>query len=74
MNIITKKRAYTCPKTIIISTGCDSLMQSASGNAGSIGFGGSGGDAKQWFGFWDEEEDGDDSFQEGKVLNNGKKD
>ena len=55
MNIITAKRAYTCPKTIIISTGCDSLMQSASGNAGSIGFGGSGGDAKR--GFYDEEED-----------------
>ena len=52
----SKKRAYTTPEIMVYSMENDYLLQAASGNAGTIGYGGSGGDAKKWWGEeWEEE-------------------
>lgn len=55
----TNKRVYVCPKATVITVESDYLMQIASGNAGTIGAGGQGGDAKRWSSAWEDEEDGD---------------
>ena len=46
----SKKRAYTTPEIKIYPVENDYLLQAVSGNAGTIGYGGSGGDAKKWVG------------------------
>ena len=51
-----KKRAYTTPEIKVYPMQEDNLLQAASGNAGTIGYGGSGGDAKKWGDEWEEEE------------------
>ena len=55
-NMERKKRAYTTPTIKIYPIQEDNLLQAASGNAGTIGYGGSGGDAKKWGDEWEEEE------------------
>lgn len=53
-----KKQVYVKPKMRIIATQNEPLLHTGSGNAGTIGAGGSGGDAKQgWF-----EEEGEESL------------
>lgn len=54
----SKKRAYTTPEMMVYPMQEDNLLQAASGNAGTIGYGGSGGDAKRNTGVeeWEEEE------------------
>ena len=54
----SKKRAYTTPEMMIYPVENDYLLQAASGNAGTIGYGGGGGDAKRNTGVeeWEEEE------------------
>ena len=53
----SKKRAYTKPEIKVYPMENDNLLQAASGNAGTIGYGGSGGDAKKWWGEeWEDEE------------------
>ena len=51
----SKKRAYTTPMIKVYPMQEDNLLQAASGNAGSIGYGGGGGDAKKWGEEWEEE-------------------
>ena len=53
-----KKRAYTTPEIKVYPMQEDNLLQAASGNAGTIGYGGGGGDAKRNTGVeeWEEEE------------------
>ena len=51
-----KKRAYTTPTIKVYPIQEDNLLQAASGNAGTIGYGGGGGNAKKWEGEWEEEE------------------
>ena len=53
-----KKRAYITPEMMVYPMENDNLLQAASGNAGTIGYGGSGGDAKRNTGVeeWEEEE------------------
>ena len=51
-----KKRAYIMPTIKINLMQEDNLLQAASGNAGTIGYGGGGGNAKKWEGEWEEEE------------------
>ena len=53
-----KKRAYTTPKMMVYPMQEDNLLQAASGNAGTIGYGGSGGDAKRNTGVEEWEEEG----------------
>ena len=55
-NMERKKRAYTTPTIKIYLMQEDNLLQAASGNAGTIGYGGGGGDAKKWGDEWEEEE------------------
>ena len=52
----SKKRAYTTPMIKVYPMQEDNLLQAASGNAGTIGYGGGGGNAKKWEGEWEEEE------------------
>ena len=53
----TDKRAYMEPVCESFAVEAEQLLQSASGNAGTIGAGGGGGDAKQgWFEEEEEEE------------------
>ena len=52
----SKKRAYTTPMIKVYPMQEDNLLQAASGNAGTIGYGGGGGDAKKWGDEWEEEE------------------
>ena len=54
----SKKRAYTTPEMKVYPMQEDNLLQAASGNAGTIGYGGSGGDAKRNTSVeeWEEEE------------------
>ena len=52
----SNKRAYTTPTIKVYPMQEDNLLQAASGNAGTIGYGGSGGDAKKWGDEWEEEE------------------
>ena len=54
----SKKRAYTTPEMMIYPVENDYLLQAASGNAGTIGYGGGGGDAKRNTGVeeWEGEE------------------
>ncbi|WP_315563383.1 hypothetical protein [Segatella oris] len=52
----SKKRAYIMPTIKINLMQEDNLLQAASGNAGTIGYGGGGGDAKKWGDEWEEEE------------------
>ena len=52
----SKKRAYITPTIKIYLMQEDNLLQAASGNAGTIGYGGGGGDAKKWGDEWEEEE------------------
>ena len=54
----SKKRAYTTPKIKIYPMENDYLLQAASGNAGTIGYGGDGGDAKRNTGVEEWEEEG----------------
>ena len=52
-----KKRAYITPEMMVYPMQNDNLLQAASGNAGTIGYGGSKGDAKKWWGEeWEDEE------------------
>ena len=57
-NMERKKRAYTTPEIKVYPVQSDYLLQAASGNAGTIGYGGDGGDAKRNTGVeeWEEEE------------------
>lgn len=57
MKTKSRKRAYMTPECRVIATETESLLQSGSGNAGTIGGGTGGGDAKQWNGEWEEEEE-----------------
>ena len=52
------KWAYTTPEIKVYSMRGDTLLQAASGNAGSIGYGGGGGDAKRNIDIeeWEEED------------------
>ena len=43
----SKKRAYIMPEIKVYPMENDNLLQAASGNAGTIGYGGGGGDAKR---------------------------
>lgn len=52
----SKKRAYMEPKIKIYPMENDYLLQAASGNAGTIGYGGGGGDAKKYGEEWEDEE------------------
>ena len=54
----SKKRAYIMPEIKVYPMENDNLLQAASGNAGTIGYGGSGGDAKRNTSVeeWEEEE------------------
>ena len=54
----SKKRAYTTPEMMVYPMLEDNLLQAASGNAGTIGYGGSGGDAKRNTGVEEWEEEG----------------
>ena len=59
MNREQKERLpYIAPRCTVIPIEEDNLLQAASGNAGTIGYGGSGGDAKRNTGVeeWEEEE------------------
>ena len=59
MNKEQKERLhYIAPRCTVIPIEEDNLLQAASGNAGTIGYGGSGGDAKRNTGVeeWEEEE------------------
>ena len=64
-----KKRAYTTPEMMIYPMENDNLLQAASGNAGTIGYGGSGGDAKRNTGVeeWEEEETSPSPSKEGEI-------
>ena len=53
-NMERKKRAYTTPEIKVYPMENDRLLQAASGNAGSIGWGGGGGDAKKWGDEWED--------------------
>ena len=55
-NMERKKRAYTTPTIKVYPMQEDNLLQAASGNAGTIGYGGGGGNAKKWRDEWEEEE------------------
>ena len=57
-NMERKKRAYTTPEIMVYPMENDNLLQAASGNAGTIGYGGGGGDAKRNTSVeeWEEEE------------------
>ena len=55
-NMERKKRAYITPTIKVYPIQEDNLLQAASGNAGTIGYGGGGGDAKQWGDEWEDEE------------------
>ena len=59
----SKKRAYTTPEIKIYPMENDYLLQAASGNAGTIDYGGGGGDAKKWGDEWEEEEASPNSSQ-----------
>ena len=54
----SKKRAYTTPMIKVYPMQEDNLLQAASGNAGTIGYGGDGGDAKRNTGVEEWEEEG----------------
>ncbi|MBF1458259.1 hypothetical protein [Prevotella pallens] len=45
--IESKKRVYLMPECDFVRTETENLLEQASGNAGTIGHGGSGGDAKE---------------------------
>jgi len=61
MEIMVKvKRAYTQPKCGIICTEIETLMNQASGSAGTIGHGSQAGDAKQAPAWIEEEEEDED--------------
>lgn len=63
----SKKRAYIMPEIKVYPMENDNLLQAASGNAGTIGYGGSGGDAKKWWGGeWEDEETSPTSSKEGE--------
>ena len=57
----SKKRVYTTPEIKIYPVENDYLLQAASGNAGTIGYGGGGGDAKKHVGSWDDWDDEEES-------------
>ena len=65
----SKKRAYTTPEMKVYPMQEDNLLQAASGNAGTIGYGGSGGDAKRNTGVeeWEEEEASPSPSQGGEL-------
>ena len=67
-NMERKKRAYITPEIMVYPMQEDNLLQAASGNAGTIGYGGSGGDAKRNTGVeeWEEEEVSPSPFQGGE--------
>ena len=52
----SKKRAYITPTIKIYLMQEDNLLQAASGNAGTIGYGGGGGDAKKHGEEWEEDD------------------
>ena len=65
----SKKRAYIMPTIKINLMQEDNLLQAASGNAGTIGYGGDGGDAKRNTGVeeWEEEEASPSPSQGGEL-------
>ena len=48
------KRAYIKPESKVYPMAVESLLDAASGNAGTIGYGGDAGDAKKHNGDWDD--------------------
>ena len=48
------KRAYIKPESKVYPMAVESLLDAASGNAGTIGYGGDAGDAKKHNGEWDD--------------------
>ena len=50
-----ERRHYIVPRCTVVPVEEDHLLQAASGNAGKIGYGGDGGDAKKWGDEWEEE-------------------
>ena len=63
-----RKRVYLKPESKVYPLAEETLLDAASGNAGSLHYGGSGGDAKKHSGAWDEwddeeeEEDNENDF------------
>lgn len=55
------KRAYIKPESKVYPMAVESLLDAASGNAGELGYGGSGGDAKKHVGSWDDWDDEEES-------------
>ena len=51
------KRAYIKPESKVYPMAVESLLDAASGNAGTIGYGGDAGDAKKHNGDWDDWDD-----------------
>ena len=68
-NMERKKRAYITPEIKVYPMENDYLLQAASGNAGSIGYGGGGGDAKRNTGVEEWEEDASPSPSKGGESN-----
>ena len=69
MNREQKERLhYIVPRCTVIPMQNDNLLQAASGNAGTIGYGGSGGDAKRNTSVeeWEDEETSPTSSKEGE--------
>ena len=67
MNREQKERLhYIAPRCTVIPMEEDNLLQAASGNAGTIGYGGGGGDAKRNTGV--EEWEGEETSLEGLTL------
>ena len=64
----SKKRAYIMPEIKVYPMENDNLLQAASGNAGTIGYGGGGGDAKRNTSVeeWEEEEASPSPSKEGE--------
>ena len=70
MNREQKERLhYIVPRCTVIPMQNDCLLQAASGNAGTIGYGGSGGDAKRNTGVeeWEDEETSPSPSKEGEI-------
>ena len=61
-----KKGAYTTPEIMVYPVENDYLLQAARGNAGTIGYGGGGGDAKRNTGV--EEWEGEETSLEGLTF------
>lgn len=62
-----RKQVYIRPTISIVAVRQENLLNSGSGNAGNIGYGGGDGDAKSWIGEYEDEEN---SSTESRNINN----